>query len=32
VCQECRVSIDGRPHVLACQALCRDGLAIGTVR
>jgi predicted molibdopterin-dependent oxidoreductase YjgC len=32
VCQECRVSIDGRAHVLACQTLCRDGLAIETAR
>jgi succinate dehydrogenase/fumarate reductase-like Fe-S protein len=32
VCQECRVSIDGRPHALACQTLCRDGLAIVTAR
>ncbi|SAL26365.1 (2Fe-2S)-binding protein [Caballeronia telluris] len=30
VCQECRVSVDGRAHVLACQTLCRDGLAIST--
>ncbi|HYS63874.1 MAG TPA: (2Fe-2S)-binding protein [Paraburkholderia sp.] len=25
VCQECRVTIDGRAHVLACQTLCREG-------
>jgi D-hydroxyproline dehydrogenase subunit gamma len=30
VCQECRVSIDGRAHVLACQTLCRDGQIIQT--
>ncbi|MGF6755792.1 2Fe-2S iron-sulfur cluster-binding protein [Paraburkholderia sp. GAS42] len=30
VCQECRVTIDGRAHVLACQTLCRDGLVIET--
>jgi D-hydroxyproline dehydrogenase subunit gamma len=30
VCQECRVSVDGRAHVLACQTLCRDGQNIST--
>ena len=30
VCQECRVTIDGRLHVLACQTLCRDGQIIQT--
>jgi predicted molibdopterin-dependent oxidoreductase YjgC len=30
VCQECRVTIDGRAHVLACQTLCRDGQIIHT--
>ena len=25
VCQECRVTIDGRAHALACQTLCRAG-------
>ncbi len=30
VCQECRVSVDGRAHVLACQTLCRDGMMIAT--
>ncbi|MGE8489237.1 MAG: (2Fe-2S)-binding protein [Paraburkholderia nemoris] len=25
VCQECRVTIDGRAHALACQTLCREG-------
>lgn len=30
VCQECRVSIDGRMHVLACQTICRDGMTIET--
>ncbi|RJG11385.1 (2Fe-2S)-binding protein [Massilia cavernae] len=29
-CQECRVCIDGRPHQLACQAACRDGMRIDT--
>lgn len=30
VCQECRVTIDGRAHVLACLTLCRDGQSIET--
>lgn len=30
ICQECRVTVDGRAHVLACQTVCRDGLAIET--
>ena len=30
VCQECRVTIDGRAHVLACQTLCRDGQMVNT--
>jgi aerobic-type carbon monoxide dehydrogenase small subunit (CoxS/CutS family) len=30
VCQECRVSIDGVPHRLACQVRCRDGMAVVT--
>lgn len=29
-CQECRVTIDGRPHRLACQTRCRDGMVIIT--
>ena len=29
-CQECRVTIDGRPHRLACQAVCRAGMDIRT--
>ncbi|SAL22411.1 NAD-dependent formate dehydrogenase subunit alpha [Caballeronia peredens] len=32
VCHECRVTVDGRAHVLGCQTLCRDGLAIETAR
>lgn len=28
VCQECRVTIDGRAHALACQTLCRDGQTV----
>ncbi|WP_118180315.1 2Fe-2S iron-sulfur cluster-binding protein [Paraburkholderia phosphatilytica] len=31
ICQECRVTIDGRPHVLACQTLCVDGQTIRTM-
>ncbi|HEX7684032.1 MAG TPA: (2Fe-2S)-binding protein [Trinickia sp.] len=30
ICQECRVTIDARAHVLACQTICRDGMVIGT--
>jgi predicted molibdopterin-dependent oxidoreductase YjgC len=30
VCQECRVTIDGRAHALACQTVCRDGQVIRT--
>ncbi|CAB3785082.1 (2Fe-2S)-binding protein [Paraburkholderia fynbosensis] len=30
VCQECRVTIDGRAHALACQTLCRAGQIIHT--
>lgn len=30
VCQECRMTIDARAHVLACQTICRDGMVIGT--
>lgn len=29
-CQECRVTIDGRAHQLACRTLCADGMAIQT--
>ncbi len=32
VCQECRVTIDGRAHRLACQTVCRDGQIIRTTR
>ncbi|CAB3791890.1 Hydrogen cyanide synthase subunit HcnA [Paraburkholderia ultramafica] len=28
VCQECRVTIDGRAHALACQTLCREGQTV----
>ena len=30
ICQECRVTIDGRALALACQTLCRDGQIIQT--
>ena len=30
VCQECRVTIDGRPHQLSCQTLCADGMHVQT--
>jgi aerobic-type carbon monoxide dehydrogenase small subunit (CoxS/CutS family) len=30
VCQECRVTVDGRAHVLSCQTLCRDGMQVVT--
>jgi predicted molibdopterin-dependent oxidoreductase YjgC len=30
VCQECRVTIDGRAHALACQTLCREGMTVQT--
>lgn len=29
-CQECRVSIDGRAHRLACMVRCYPGMAIDT--
>ncbi len=29
-CQECRVTIDGRPHRLACQVRCVSGMRIAT--
>ena len=29
-CQECRVSIDGQPHRLACQVRCRSGMQIAS--
>ena len=30
VCMECRVTIDGKPHLLACQTLCREGMEVET--
>ncbi|MEO8408279.1 MAG: (2Fe-2S)-binding protein [Oxalobacteraceae bacterium] len=31
ICQECRVTIDGRPHQLACQTLCAPQMRVQTV-
>jgi predicted molibdopterin-dependent oxidoreductase YjgC len=30
ICFECRVTIDGAPHVLSCQTLCADGMVVET--
>ncbi|MEM5422037.1 2Fe-2S iron-sulfur cluster-binding protein [Paraburkholderia sp. BR14263] len=30
VCQECRVTIDGVPHRLACQTVCVAGMNVVT--
>lgn len=30
VCQECRVTINGRAHQLACQTMCTQGFQIIT--
>jgi succinate dehydrogenase/fumarate reductase-like Fe-S protein len=30
VCQECRVTIDGVPHQLACQTVCAPGMDVVT--
>ena len=30
VCMECRVTIDGEAHRLACQTLCRGGMEVMT--
>jgi predicted molibdopterin-dependent oxidoreductase YjgC len=32
VCQECRVTIDGVRHRIACQTLCAEGMNIRTAR
>ena len=29
-CQECRVTIDGQPHRLACMTVCRAGMTVAT--
>jgi sarcosine oxidase subunit alpha len=31
-CFECRVTVDGRPHVRACRIVCRDGMEVETGR
>jgi predicted molibdopterin-dependent oxidoreductase YjgC len=30
ICQECRVTIDGKPHRLACQTVCVAGMHVVT--
>jgi predicted molibdopterin-dependent oxidoreductase YjgC len=30
ICQECRVTINGRAHQLSCQTLCADGMHVVT--
>jgi D-hydroxyproline dehydrogenase subunit gamma len=30
ICFECRVTVDGAPHVRSCQIYCRDGMEIET--
>lgn len=30
ICYECRVTINGNPHRLACQTLCAPGMDIKT--
>lgn len=30
ICQECRVTIDGRAHQLSCQTLCQPGMDVRT--
>ncbi|WP_321933670.1 2Fe-2S iron-sulfur cluster-binding protein [Paraburkholderia sp. J8-2] len=30
ICQECRVTIDGVPHRLACQTVCLAGMNVVT--
>ena len=30
ICFECRVAIDGRPHALACQSICEEGMRVST--
>jgi aerobic-type carbon monoxide dehydrogenase small subunit (CoxS/CutS family) len=32
VCHECRVTIDGRAHQLACQTLCAPGMQVVTLQ
>ncbi len=28
ICFECRITLDGRPHVRSCQVVCRDGMEV----
>ncbi len=28
ICFECRVAVDGQPHVRSCQMLCREGMEV----
>ncbi|MTW04576.1 2Fe-2S iron-sulfur cluster-binding protein [Pseudoduganella ginsengisoli] len=30
ICQECRVTIDGRAHQLSCQTVCEPGMDVRT--
>jgi sarcosine oxidase subunit alpha len=30
ICFECRVTVDGRPHVRSCQLPCRPGMEVRT--
>jgi len=30
ICFECRVTVDGRPHVRSCQVVCRPGMEVRT--
>lgn len=30
VCMQCRVIIDGQPHHLACQTLCKPDMEVAT--
>ncbi len=30
ICFECRVAIDGNPHVRSCQVLCEQGMEVNT--
>ena len=30
ICFECRVTIDGRPHVRSCQTTCEQGMEVRT--
>ena len=30
ICFECRVNVNGEPHVRSCQTLCEDGMDVRT--